>query len=218
MKTLFVTGTDTGVGKTFVTCALARRARELGKRVFAFKPIETGCRQGEGRLVGEDQELLAEAAGNWQTGELRGLYQFLMPAAPLVAAAAEGRSIELERIEATLKEGAEGIDLVLVEGAGGWRVPVVDGVDMSGLAASSGKRVVVVARGGLGTINHSLLSLEAIERDGMVVEALVLSKKPEDDDYLVRTNVEQIRQRWRGRILTFSGELGVLDSLIQPGS
>lgn len=218
MKTLFVTGTDTGVGKTFVTCALARRARELGKRVFAFKPIETGCRQVDGRLIGEDQELLVEAAGNWQTGELRGAYQFLMPAAPSVAAAAEGRKIELGRIALNLKSGSQGMDLVLVEGAGGWRVPVVDGIDMGGLAAQLASRVVVVARAGLGTINHSLLTLEAIERGGMDVESLVLSKRPEDDEYLVKTNVEEIGKRWAGPIVTFEGVLGALDSLIQPGS
>src|SRR5689334_14432057 len=95
-RSYFVTGTDTGVGKTFVSCALARRARELepAARVFAFKPIETGCTSA----FGEDQEALAVAAGNWQQGALRGVYQFVMPAAPLVAAEAGGRAIDLRTV------------------------------------------------------------------------------------------------------------------------
>ncbi|MDX2093600.1 MAG: dethiobiotin synthase [Kofleriaceae bacterium] len=214
MKSLFVTGTDTGVGKTFVTCALARRARELGKRVFAFKPIETGCPRMGDLLVGEDQTLLVEAAGGWQTGELRGVYQFVMPAAPLVAAAAESRTIDVSRIVSTFDEGSKNRDLVLVEGAGGWRVPLVENIDMGALAARLSLPVVVVARAGLGTINHSLLTLEAIERDGLRIEALVLSRRLEDDPYLVQTNVEEISKQWQGPIVTFSGALASLDPLI----
>jgi len=88
VKGLFITGTDTGVGKTFVACALARAARAAGHRVFAFKPIETGCELRAGELVGSDQSLLVEAAGGWQQGVLRGTYQFRKPASPLVAARA----------------------------------------------------------------------------------------------------------------------------------
>src|SRR6185503_5121166 len=95
----FITGTDTNVGKTYVTCALARRARGLGQRVFALKPIETGCSPGhDGRLLGPDQELLVAAAGDWQQGELRGLYRFPLPAAPRVAAEAAGAVIDLEAV------------------------------------------------------------------------------------------------------------------------
>lgn len=217
-KRLFVTGTDTGVGKTFVTCALARRARELGKRVFAFKPIETGCARVGERLVGDDQEKLAEAAGDWQQGELRGVYKFALPVAPLVAATAAGEAIDLDRISAVLEEGESEADLVLVEGAGGWRVPILDGVDMSGLAARLAPRVVIVARAGLGTINHSLLTIEAVERDGLRVEALVLSKRHDDDTTLVTSNVEQISRRWSGPVLAFDGPLARLGDLINTDS
>ncbi|HVK88647.1 MAG TPA: dethiobiotin synthase [Kofleriaceae bacterium] len=214
MNGFFVTGTGTGVGKTFVTCALTRRAREWGQRVFAFKPIETGCVVGNDGLVGEDQALLVDAAGNWQTGELGGVYRFRMPAAPLVAATSEGEIVDLERVSSVLARGARDADVVLMEGAGGWRVPVTDGVDMGGLARRSGLRLVVVARAGLGTINHSLLTIEAAERDGIGVEALVLSRRADDDDVLVSTNVEQIARLWPGRIITFSGRLADLDPLL----
>lgn len=215
MNGFFVTGTDTGVGKTFVTCALARRARELGRRVFAFKPVETGCLVGAHGLVGEDQQLLVEAAGAWQTGVLRGLYQFRMPAAPLVAATAEGATVELERISSVIRQGAQAADVVLVEGAGGWRVPVTASMDTGGLARCSGLPIVVVSRAGLGTINHSLLTIEAIERDGWHVEALVLSRRPEDEDPLVSTNVEQIGRRWAGSIITLGRDSAVLDPLLR---
>lgn len=197
----FVTGTGTGVGKTFVTCQLARCARAAGKKVLAFKPIETGCARVAGRLVGVDQELICEAAGDWQTGELRGVYQFEPPVAPLVAAEQAGVRIDLDQIEHAVEAGAELSDFVLVEGAGGWRVPITSDVDMSQLAGRLGYPVIVVGLATLGTINHSLLTLEAVERDGQQVAALVLSKRPEDDAEHVIDNARRIAMRWKGTII-----------------
>ncbi|HLL21835.1 MAG TPA: dethiobiotin synthase, partial [Kofleriaceae bacterium] len=163
----FVTGTGTGVGKTYVTAQLARDANARGDRVFAFKPIETGCtRLSDGRWQGGDQEVLAIAAGDWQTGELRSLYGFERPLAPLAAARHEQRDIDVSRIVAAFHVGAAGADLVLVEGAGGWRVPITDAFDMGGLAKLLGLPVVVVATATLGTINHTLLTTEAVRHDG----------------------------------------------------
>jgi dethiobiotin synthetase len=209
----FVTGTDTGIGKTYVAAALARRAleRRPSERVFAFKPIETGC---TGRF-GEDQEALARAAGDWQQGALRGLYQFAQPAAPLVAARAENRTIEMGAVAETYRRGREGAVLALVEGAGGWRVPITPSVDMAALARSLGLRVIVVGRASLGTINHSLLTLEAVERDGCTVAALVLSRRPEDDPAFAASNVEQIGRCWPGTIIVLADDASVLDILVE---
>jgi dethiobiotin synthetase len=210
----FVTGTDTGVGKTFVTTALARLATQRGQRVFAFKPIETGVPPADaaGIRLGEDQRALVAAAGGWQDGELSGLYQFDLPAAPLVAAEAEGRSIDFAAIDRVLAAGRTGADLVLVEGAGGWRVPIWDGIDMGGFAKRLGLPVLVVARAGLGTINHSLLTVEAAEREGCTVTAVVLSVQPEDDLEFSRSNAEQISRAWPGRVVVFvsAADLAVL--------
>jgi dethiobiotin synthetase len=203
-KGYFITGTGTGVGKTFVTCSLARLGRELGRRVLAFKPIETGCARVNGQLVGADQELLCEAAGGWQQGLLRGVHQFELPVAPLVAAEAAHTPIDLVAIETTLQDGMAIANLVLVEGAGGWRVPVTRQLDMGGLALSLGFPVVVVGLATLGTINHSLLTLEAIERDGQRVAALILSKKPDDDAAQAADNARRIAERWMGTILIHS--------------
>lgn len=199
MRRYFITGTDTGVGKTWVTCALARLAAARGQHVFAFKPIETGCPPDGSR--GEDQELLAQAAGDWQQGDLRGAYQFKLPAAPSVAAAAEDRVIENVVLDDALSRGSIGADLVLVEGAGGWRVPIRADLDMAGYAARIGAPVVVVGRATLGTINHSLLTAEAVLRDGLTLAAVVLSVRPVDDLAFAESNAQQISQRISSRVL-----------------
>ena len=201
MRSYFVTGTGTGVGKTFVTSNLARLARARKLRVFAFKPMETGCTFVDGAWVGADQQLLCNAAGDWQRGELRGVYMFEPPVAPLVAAEQAGVEIDLVRIQSVLAQGSTNAELVLVEGAGGWRVPITPTLDMAGLARTLGFPVIVVGHATLGTINHSLLTIEAIERDGHRVEALVLSKRPEDDHSHVMDNVKRIEALWRGQVL-----------------
>jgi dethiobiotin synthetase len=202
----FITGTGTGVGKTHVTAAIARATRAAGLRVFAFKPIETGCSWVNGILVGADQTLLAEAAGNWQTGALRGVYQFEPPVAPLVASSI----ISLDRIHETLIEGSRDADLVLVEGAGGWRVPITSSDDMGSLAKRCGLSVIVVATSTLGTINHSLLTLEAVGRDGLEIAALILSHHPNDDLSAARTNASQISLRWPGKVVLFESDSDAL--------
>jgi len=213
----FVTGTDTNVGKTYVTCALARRAVAYGHKVFALKPIETGCPLGpDGQRIGADQELLAGAAGGWQQGRFRGLYRFALPAAPLVAAEAVEASIDLELVAEVARRGTvEGrASLTLVEGAGGWRVPITAAADMSTLARHVGLPVIVVARAGLGTINHTLLTIEAIERDGLTLVGVVLSHRPDDDLGFSRSNRIEIVRRWPGRVLILERDSEVLDELI----
>lgn len=213
MTGYFITGTDTGVGKTHVTEALARCARTLGKKVFAFKPVETGCELVDGRLAGSDMDALWKAAGSWQEGELRGVYRLRNPVAPLVAARAESLELDLERIHRVYEQGAQQADVSLVEGAGGWRVPITASADMAVLARQTGLPVVVVARATLGTINHSLLTLEAVERDGCSVAALVLSRRPEDHRDFALSNCEQIAAQWKGQILIYEGSDAVLRPL-----
>lgn len=203
-----VTGTDTGVGKTRVTAALARRAHALGKRVLAWKPIETGVPLTA--ELGEDQRTLVEAAGGWQESEARGLYRFPLAAAPLPASIAANTPIDLERLRRVLASAEPAADLVLVEGAGGLRVPIVERpngvVDMAGLATMLGLPLIIVARAGLGTINHSLLTIEAAERDGLAIAALVLSHRPDDDRDFTESNAREIRRRWAGRVTVFEGD------------
>lgn len=219
MNGYFVTGTDTNVGKTYVACALAERARRLGQKVFAFKPIETGCvAASDGELAGADQDLLVAAAGDWQRGALRGLYRFPMPAAPLVAAEHAGRSIDVVLVDRTTRDAAaqHGATLTLVEGAGGWRVPITPLADMSTLARGLGLPVLIVARASLGTINHTLLTIEAVQRDGLSLAGVVLSRRPEDELSAAQSNQDQIRRCWPGTVVLLGTDAEVLDTFVRP--
>ncbi len=112
----------------------------------------------------------------------------------------------------TIARGAVGADLVIVEGAGGWRVPITPSCDMAGLANRLGYPVIVVAQATLGTINHSLLTLEAVERDKQSIAALVLSQRPDDDAEQAVDNARRIASRWAGTVLIHreSHDLGAL--------
>lgn len=208
----FITGTGTGVGKTFISVRLAEEARARGQRVFAFKPIETGCRLVDGVWIGEDQEHLAIAAGDWQQGELRRLYNFELPRAPSVAARAVGQPIDLMRVHSTFERGVSRSDFVIVEGAGGWRVPVTNDTDMGSLAKMLALPIVVVAPANLGTINHSVLTVEAVQRDGCRVAAVVLSFRPEDDLDFAHENAVEI-ERLSGARTIVSCEKVLYDTL-----
>lgn len=202
MKGYFVTGTDTGVGKTHVTAELARYAVSVARRVFAFKPIETGCKENrEGVRVGEDQEAIAIAAGNWQEGPLRGVYRLSAPLAPYVAANREGVEIDLDLIRTTYDLGLKGTDLAIVEGAGGWRVPITEKLDTAALATVVALPIIVVARATLGTINHTLLTVEAIQKDNHLVAAVIMSVRPEDEEEAAMSNAAEIERRSRVRVL-----------------
>ena len=195
------------MGKTFVTVRLTERARLRGHQVFAFKPIESGCQPP----LGDDQRCLVEAAGCWQTGELGGVYQLALPAAPLVAATAALTAIDLGRITQAFRVGCARASYVLVEGAGGWRVPITSDVDMGGLAKALELPVLLVARATLGTINHALLSVEAILRDGCELAGVVLSQKPDDDTTLIDSNIEQIARRVSVPVVALDRDSRILD-------
>ncbi|HTY18285.1 MAG TPA: dethiobiotin synthase [Myxococcota bacterium] len=168
---LFVTGTDTGVGKTLVACALAAALRARGLDVGAMKPVETGVGT-DGPL---DGRALAAAAGARDPLETVCPQRFALPAAPSVAAAHEGRAVDLGAIRAALAELSSRHQRLIVEGAGGLLVPLCDGFSMAELARETGLPLLVVARASLGTINHSLLTLEAAASRGLRVAGVVIS-------------------------------------------
>lgn len=215
MKGYFITGTGTGVGKTFVAVALSRCAVDLKHRVFAFKPIETGCREVDGSLLGDDQELLCAAAGNWQTGSLRGVYRFRKPAAPSVAARAEGCTLDPELVLRTFESGKAQASFAIVEGAGGWRVPITEHLDMAGLARLIGLEVIVVGSATLGTINHTLLTVESVKQSGQTVAAVVISEHPKDSVESSVSNIEQIQERIEETVIRFRGSAAELTPLFE---
>ncbi|MFQ5509815.1 MAG: dethiobiotin synthase [Leptospirillia bacterium] len=179
MNGLFITGTDTGVGKTHVACGLARAYRRAGVRVGVMKPVETGV--PEGRELGDDASALVAAAGVvGVSAEWISPYRFRMPASPLAAARAEAaKEVTLELIARAFRQLSEGCEQMLVEGAGGWAVPVADGLNMGDIARLLALPVLVVARRGLGTVNHTCLTVDAVRATGLAVAGVVLGG-PED--------------------------------------
>lgn len=172
---LFVTGTDTGIGKTFVSCGILRALARRGVRVAAYKPAETGCARRAGSLVGADCALLAEAAKSGQPPDEVASLLFEAPAAPLVAAEEVGRPIDPEALLADFSALAARHDFVLVEGAGGLRVPIAADFTYAELAQRLELPVLCVVGAKLGCINHALLTLEALEALDVEIAGYVLN-------------------------------------------
>lgn len=185
MKAIFLTGTDTGAGKTLVSCAILRALSRRGLRVAAFKPVETGCRVEGDRLVGEDCEKLAAACRSGQRAEDVAAYLFREPAAPMVAAEAEGACIEYAVLLDRYAENAVEADFVLVESAGGLLVPLADGFTTRDLARDLGLTAVCVIASRLGCINHALLTLEVLRSSGIPIAGYVINDLGVEDPYAV---------------------------------
>lgn len=185
----FVTGTDTGVGKTVAACALVRGLRERGIDVGVMKPIETGV----GVAGPLDALALRDAAGVGDGIEEICPLQFAMPAAPNVAAAAEAREVDLELLAQSFAEIAGRHELMVVEGAGGLLVPTTSGSDMGDLAQQLDLAVIVVARMALGTINHTLLTLREVERRGLALAGVILCDADGSLSNSDRANLSHLR-------------------------
>jgi len=177
---LFITGTDTGVGKTVMAAGLTRLARKHGIRALAVKPVETGCVLREGILYPEDGALLREAAERELTLDECAALRFTLPSSPARAAAAEGREISVSEIEHHLHGIATRADLMVVEGAGGLMVPLREGIMMIDLIERLGYPTLIVARTRLGTINHTLLSVHALRSRSVTIAGIVLSASGSD--------------------------------------
>lgn len=164
MKGIFVTATDTGVGKTLVSCGIILALRRTGQRVAGMKPVASGCEQTSDGLVSEDASLLAAASGVGAPVDLVNPYRFLPAIAPHIAAAEAGETIDFQRIETAFQALGRLADCVVVEGVGGLRVPLNEHEDVADLARRLGLPVVLVVGMRLGCLNHALLTAEAIER------------------------------------------------------
>jgi dethiobiotin synthetase len=171
---LFITGTDTGVGKTLITGGIAAVLRRQGLKVGVFKPIASGCRN-DGGLVSDDTEFLALCADADYSLSVITPVTYKTPAAPVTCIQVEGRPIDYEEIAAAYNYLCENCDVVVVEGIGGAMVPIDGEHTILDLAVEFNLPTVIVARPNLGTINHSLLTIEAVRNAGLPVAGLVIS-------------------------------------------
>jgi dethiobiotin synthetase len=181
---VFVTGTDTGIGKTVVSAALGLCAQRQGRTAVCLKPGQTG---DDGTIVG-DAEFCQRVLGTDEPPDTISPIRLRAPLAPAVAAAREGVRIDPSWVRRAYDDLAARYDTVIVEGAGGLLVPFADGVTMADLAALLDLPVLVVARPGLGTLNHILLTLESAHRRGLSVIGVVMSGFPEHPPLDALTN------------------------------
>jgi dethiobiotin synthetase len=185
---VFVTGTGTEVGKTVVAAVLTRTLAAEGKRVAVFKPTVTGLEE-EGET---DHALLRRASGSSQSDDEIAPYRYDPPASPHLAAALAGEEIEPERLRQAARTAADNADAIVCEGVGGLLVPLSPTYLVRDLAVDLGYPLVVVGAPGLGTINHTLLTLESARAAGLDVAAVVLNPWPEEPSEIERSNRETI--------------------------
>ncbi|HNB63924.1 MAG TPA: dethiobiotin synthase [Rhodocyclaceae bacterium] len=176
MSAYFITGTDTEIGKTFSTCALLHAARAQGLRALGMKPVAAGAEWVNGEFLNEDAARL-RAAGSFDPGlALLNPYCLASPIAPHIAAREEGVRIEPARIRTAFDTLRAQADLLLVEGVGGFRVPLGDDYDSADLARDLGLPVILVVGLRLGCINHALLSVEAIAARGLTFAGWIANR------------------------------------------
>jgi dethiobiotin synthetase len=205
-KGFFVTGTDTGVGKTIITAALIKAAGFLGLRAFGMKPIETGCQKSEFGvqssefrvkekvLIPTDGMFLREIAGINDSIDLVTPIRLKNPLAPFPASEIEDIPVDIEKIGKAYSELSKKYDAVVVEGIGGLLVPIKRDYFVLDLARDFGLPVIVVSRPGLGTINHTLLTVNYAIRGGLTVAGIIINhSQPPEGSLAEETNPEVLR-------------------------
>jgi dethiobiotin synthetase len=201
LRGCFVTGTDTGVGKTVVAASIIARLRARGVAVRALKPLITGLDDPPGPIWPRDHELLARVAGATPQETILAGYGPAM--SPHLAAELAGTPPPpVARLADAVRAAAAPADTLVVEGVGGLLVPLGPDGDVRDLATALGLALVIVARPGLGTINHTLLTLEAARRAGLTVAGVVLTPWPGHPDAVLRSNRETIARLGETEVAT----------------
>lgn len=178
LKALLVTGTDTGAGKTYVSCLLGKAMREKGFVVRPLKPVESGCKPGpDGVPFPGDASSLREAFAPDLPLSAVCLYPLAAPLSPHLAAGVEGVAIDVDRIRGAIAGAAEASDLVLVEGAGGITVEICEGYRIADLAKYAHLPVLVVAENRLGVLNHLRLTMHFLRSEGLSLFGVVLNDR-----------------------------------------
>jgi dethiobiotin synthetase len=189
---IFITGTDTGVGKTFIACALATLLRERGYRIGVMKPAETGCAGEDGGLFAQDAARLKQASGSADDLGKICPYQLPEPLAPSIAAERAGVKIDVDRLITIYQEICAANDITLVEGAGGLMVPLLPSYTFADFVRVLKLPMIVVAANKLGCINHLLLTLEHASCKGLMVLGYILNHPANELSLAANTNRETL--------------------------
>ncbi|MCW9024818.1 MAG: dethiobiotin synthase [Gammaproteobacteria bacterium] len=216
-KGLFVTGTDTGIGKTVVSSALITAFNKLGFHTTAMKPIASGAKYINGQLVNEDALLLQQAASESSSYELINPYVFEPAIAPHLAARQVGIEIELSQIKQAYQQLSSNVDITVVEGVGGWLVPINKTENVADLATCLDLPVILVVGMRLGCINHALLTSESIQQKGANLIGWV-ANVVEADFSCVEENIETLNEMIDAPLLgviPFQGEMNLNMSILQ---
>jgi len=201
MNGLFFTGTDTGVGKTFVACSVARILRRQGCEVTVCKPVATGASWQDGRLVSEDTLHLAEAAGLEKCPEKVTSWTFADPVAPPVAARRAGIDLKISDMVKVVNNLRDSIRVLLVEGVGGLLCPLTERETVADLVAMLDMRLIVITRRTLGTLNHTLLTLEVAQSRGLLVAGVIVNETTPAKTLAEETNVIELAKRSHAPLL-----------------
>ena len=194
MRGVFVTGTGTEVGKTVVAAVIARTLRAAGERVAVFKPAVTGIDEAQAQGTRPDHELLRLAAGSEQSDDEIAPYRYRPAVSPHLAAELASGAIDPAVLREAAGRAESGADVLVYEGVGGFLVPLTLGYLVRDLARDLGLPVVIAAAPGLGTINHTLLTVEAVRAVGLRVEAVVLTPWPAAPGPVERSNREAVER------------------------
>lgn len=193
-KGILVTATGTGVGKTFVSSALLRGLTERGDNCCGLKPIASGCLETEAGLRNEDACALMESASVKLGYEQVNRYAFIPPVSPHAAAGRAGVEIDPHLVGQDVRNAMRIAETTIVEGVGGWEVPISENMRFSGLARQLGLPVVMVAGIELGCINHAILTANAIQSSGLTMAGWIANYHTEEGDG-DGDSVEAIRSR-----------------------
>jgi dethiobiotin synthetase len=201
MRGVFVTGTDTGVGKTVVAAAICAQAAARGLSVAAFKPVVTGLDEPAADWP-RDHELLAHAANSGQSPEDVAPHRYGPAVSPHLAESMAGAEIDPEELVAAARSQAARADALVVEGVGGLLVPLTPDYLVRDFAGELSLPVVIAARPGLGTISHSLLTIETARAVALRIQAVVLTPWPDEPEPIHRSNMETIERFGEVPVLT----------------